>query len=160
MQDKIVCLWWRGIAYQVPQITDQPIVLSTREVVIVGNWDTSLNPIQPPVVRYLFTLVVRNDQELATATQFLSWVTAKPVALNFKTICPNGCLNPSQPYCMQCGQAVTTEVTTEPLGFIPCSPFEKDTITRDGYCPNCGRFVSFHVRSCPQCHTTLTDPEF
>lgn len=156
ISDKIV-FEWNGDHYTVPEAAF-PVVLPNGEILTGDSWGETF-PEKPLNLKKLFGIKVTVDVDLVLIAAGLQGVLAEQIQVNIVSYCPNGCDNPTEPYCSKCGAKVdsiaiaSAAATTLPKhvidGVVP--------VAGEGPCPNCMRPLSHneHAAHCPNCGQAL-----
>ena len=162
MANRIISLVWNHITYKV-SAPEKLVILVTGEVLSV-SWvsDSQLHQM-PDKITPLFAIRPDPKLDLFSTAIVLKAVVGEPINLEYINECPNGCKNPSVPYCSQCGAKTETREIILPLGFIPRSHYDSPWILpKDWRCPNCHIQLDLsdnNIQVCPRCNQPLTVPD-
>lgn len=108
---------WKDVYYIVSEAKN-PILLPTGDVLSGDGWQYEIMPPNPGKLELLFEIKVQNLPHLKEVAQRLNGVVASPVTITTIYVCPNGHVDPTTPFCSQCGKP-----TEEQHTIIPYLPF-------------------------------------
>ena len=149
---------WRERTYSVPEGRNPILVETTGEVLSGDGWQFEIFPPKPGNLKLLYKVVITAKTDLAQLAKTLNAVLATEVLITYDTICPRGCVNPTRPYCSQCGSMIQISKTVIPYHTMPPATLDIPVdVIGTGPCPHCGQVLDHNhqIKKCPGCSQAL-----